>query len=127
MAASRGGRHLWTFYAHVYNRIFTRIFGKRIAATTMPQASFAKVWFYRAKITSQNLISTQKLQGWRGLYTGLGPSILGIAPATAIKFYTYGNCKRIYANWFHVEDSASSLLPQLQASSPEQPRTQSGS
>ncbi|THW94731.1 carrier protein Rim2p/Mrs12p [Aureobasidium pullulans] len=82
---------------------------QRGAATTTPQASFARLWLDRAKNTSQNLISTQKLQGWRGLYTGLGPSILGIAPATAIKFYTYGNCKRIYANWFHVEDNASSV------------------
>lgn len=82
---------------------------QRIAATTMPQALFTRVWLDRPKTTSQNLMSAQKLQGWRGLYTGLGPSILGIAPATAIKFYTYGNCKRIYANWFHVEDNASSV------------------
>ncbi|TIA19340.1 carrier protein Rim2p/Mrs12p [Aureobasidium pullulans] len=82
---------------------------QRSAATATSQASFARVWFDRAKTTSQNLISTQKLQGWRGLYTGLGPSILGIAPATAIKFYTYGNCKRIYANLFNVKDNASSV------------------
>ncbi|THY56108.1 carrier protein Rim2p/Mrs12p [Aureobasidium pullulans] len=82
---------------------------QRSAATTTPQASFPRIWLDRAKTTSQNLISTQKLQGWRGLYTGLGPSILGVAPATAIKFYTYGNCKRIYANWFNVKNNASSV------------------
>ena len=56
------------------------------AATTTPQASLVKTWFERARVTSRNVIATQKLQGWRGLYTGLGPSILGVAPATAVKF-----------------------------------------
>jgi len=43
------------------------------------------------------------------LYTGLGPSILGAVPATAINFYTYGNCKRIYADWFGLKENASSV------------------
>ncbi|TIA31365.1 carrier protein Rim2p/Mrs12p [Aureobasidium pullulans] len=76
------------------------------AATATPSALSVRGWLQRARITSQNLLSTQRIQGWRGLYTGLGPSILGVAPATAIKFYTYGNCKRIYASWFKIEDSA---------------------
>jgi solute carrier family 25 protein 33/36 len=75
----------------------------------VPEASFVKTWSQRVRITSQNVISTQKLQGWRGLYAGLGPSILGVAPATAIKFYTFGNCKRIYADWFDHQDNASSV------------------
>ena len=34
-------------------------------------------------------------EGWRGFFRGLGPSVTGVVPATAIKFYTYGNCKRL--------------------------------
>ncbi|KAI4833708.1 carrier protein Rim2p/Mrs12p [Aureobasidium sp. EXF-8845] len=75
----------------------------------LSETSFVKTWYQRVRITSRNVISTQKLQGWRGLYAGLGPSILGVAPATAIKFYTYGNCKRIYADWFDLQDNASSV------------------
>ncbi|KAL2024970.1 hypothetical protein VTK56DRAFT_3669 [Thermocarpiscus australiensis] len=37
-------------------------------------------------------------EGWRGLFRGLGPSIAGVAPATAVKFYVYGNCKRLGAS-----------------------------
>lgn len=67
---------------------------------------------FRTRLQSslhQTLRSSQKMQSWRGLYAGLGPSIVGVAPASAIKFYTYGNCKRIYAEWFQIEDNASSV------------------
>jgi len=43
--------------------------------------------------TFQTLSSIQQLDGWPGLFRGLGPNLSGIVPATAIKFYTYGNCK----------------------------------
>lgn len=36
-----------------------------------------------------------KAEGWRAFFRGLGPSLAGVVPATAIKFYVYGNCKRI--------------------------------
>ncbi|KAJ5936158.1 Mitochondrial carrier protein RIM2 [Penicillium verhagenii] len=38
-----------------------------------------------------------KAEGWRAFFRGLGPSLAGVVPATAIKFYVYGNCKRIGA------------------------------
>lgn len=37
--------------------------------------------------------SIHNLEGWRGFFRGLGPSIIGVVPATAIKFYVYGSCK----------------------------------
>lgn len=76
---------------------------------TIAPASFLESWLHQARHTSQNILSTQKLQGWRGLFAGLGPSIVGVAPATAIKFYAYGNCKRIYADWFKLKDNAPSV------------------
>ncbi|KAJ5156578.1 Mitochondrial carrier protein RIM2 [Penicillium capsulatum] len=36
-----------------------------------------------------------KAEGWKAFFRGLGPSLAGVVPATAIKFYVYGNCKRI--------------------------------
>ncbi|KAJ5802184.1 Mitochondrial carrier protein RIM2 [Penicillium pulvis] len=47
-----------------------------------------------------------KAEGWRAFFRGLGPSLAGVVPATAIKFYVYGNCKRIGAQVFGLgEDS----------------------
>lgn len=40
-------------------------------------------------------------EGWRGFFRGLGPSLAGVVPATAIKFYVYGNCKHIAAELFN--------------------------
>ncbi|KID90380.1 Mitochondrial substrate carrier, partial [Metarhizium majus ARSEF 297] len=34
-------------------------------------------------------------EGWHGLFRGLGPSLAGVVPAAAVKFYVYGNCKQL--------------------------------
>jgi len=79
------------------------------AAVATSQTTFMKAWLERVEITSRGVIMLQRVQGWRGLYAGLGPSILGAVPATAVNFYTYGNCKRIYADWFSLKENASSV------------------
>ena len=57
--------------------------------------------------TFQILFSVHRVEGWRALFKGLGPSLVGVVPASAIKFYTYGNGKRIIANNFNGgEESA---------------------
>lgn len=51
--------------------------------------------------------SIYRAEGWRAFFRGLGPSMAGVVPATAIKFYVYGNCKRVGAQLMgHTEDSA---------------------
>ncbi len=45
--------------------------------------------------TVRILASIRHTEGWRGLFRGLGPSLTGVVPASAIKFWTYGNCKRL--------------------------------
>jgi solute carrier family 25 protein 33/36 len=47
--------------------------------------------------TIQIIHSVHYTEGWRGFFRGLGPSLAGVVPATAIKFYVYGNCKRLGA------------------------------
>jgi solute carrier family 25 protein 33/36 len=42
-----------------------------------------------------------RIEGWRGLFKGLGPNLSGVVPARAINFYTYGNGKRIIAERFN--------------------------
>ncbi|KAK2738269.1 hypothetical protein FQN57_007132 [Myotisia sp. PD_48] len=48
--------------------------------------------------TFQILSSIYRIEGWRGLFRGLGPNLVGVVPASAIKFYTYGNAKRIISD-----------------------------
>jgi hypothetical protein len=56
--------------------------------------------------TGQILFSVHKVEGWRALFKGLGPSLVGVVPARSINFYTYGNTKRIYANRFNGGEEA---------------------
>jgi solute carrier family 25 protein 33/36 len=42
-----------------------------------------------------------KAEGWRALFKGLGPNLIGVVPARAINFYAYGNGKRIISNKFN--------------------------
>lgn len=51
------------------------------------------------------LFSIHRLEGWRGLFKGLGPSLTGVVPATAIKFYAYGNCKTLFPQVLGCEDN----------------------
>jgi solute carrier family 25 protein 33/36 len=50
--------------------------------------------------------SIYRAEGWRAFFRGLGPSVAGVVPATAIKFYVYGNCKHLGAKLLgRAEDS----------------------
>lgn len=44
------------------------------------------------------VFSIQHQEGWRGFFRGLGPSLAGVVPATAVKFWVYGNTKTLGAN-----------------------------
>ncbi|KAJ5139037.1 Mitochondrial carrier protein [Penicillium bovifimosum] len=56
--------------------------------------------------TMRIVSSIYRAEGWRAFFRGLGPSMAGVVPAAAIKFYVYGNCKNIAANIMgHAEDS----------------------
>ena len=45
--------------------------------------------------TFQILFAIPRQEGWRALFKGLGPTLAAVVPAQAVKFYTYGNGKRI--------------------------------
>lgn len=71
----------------------------------------ARAAFYHLNETLQILGSVYKTEGWRALFKGLGPNLVGVIPARSINFYVYGNGKRIvseYANrgeeapWVHL-------------------------
>ncbi|EFX04876.1 mitochondrial carrier protein rim2 [Grosmannia clavigera kw1407] len=47
--------------------------------------------------TMQIFASVQRNEGWRALFKGLGPTLVGTVPAKSINFYAYGNGKRLLA------------------------------
>lgn len=51
--------------------------------------------------TFQILFSVHKVEGWRALFKGLGPNLVGVVPARSINFFTYGNGKRVIADNFN--------------------------
>lgn len=56
--------------------------------------------------TAQIIRSIHSLEGWPGFFRGLAPSIAGVVPATAIKFYTYGSCKAFGSTLGYRDDAA---------------------
>lgn len=49
--------------------------------------------------TGRLLTYVYRNEGWRAFFKGLGPNLVGVVPARAINFFTYGNGKRILTNW----------------------------
>lgn len=65
------------------------------------QIPFARSALLHFSETFQILFSIHKIEGWRALFKGLGPNLVGVVPARAINFYTYGNGKRIISQEFN--------------------------
>ncbi|KAG5297927.1 mitochondrial carrier protein [Histoplasma ohiense] len=57
--------------------------------------------------TLQMLRSIHIHEGWRGLFKGLGPNLVGVVPARAISFYAYGNGKRLLNEYFEYDPATS--------------------
>lgn len=57
---------------------------------------------YHLQETLQILRDVHRLEGWRALFKGLGPNLIGVVPARSINFYTYGTGKRAYSQWTGV-------------------------
>lgn len=70
--------------------------------------SLARSFIQHFSETFEILFSIHRVEGWRSLFRGLGPSLTGVVPATAIKFYAYGNCKRLYPEVFGLDRDATS-------------------
>ncbi len=49
--------------------------------------------------TFQILGTVHRVEGWRALFKGLGPNLVGVVPARSINFFVVGNGKRILADY----------------------------
>ncbi|TPX14937.1 uncharacterized protein E0L32_005046 [Thyridium curvatum] len=56
--------------------------------------------------TLQILLAVQRTEGSRALFKGLGPNLVGVVPARAINFYSYGNGKRLIAKYLNGGEEA---------------------
>jgi solute carrier family 25 protein 33/36 len=63
--------------------------------------SFARSSLLHIRETGEILYQVPKVEGWRALFKGLGPNLIGVVPARAINFYAYGNGKRIISSYFN--------------------------
>ncbi|OLL22084.1 putative mitochondrial carrier [Neolecta irregularis DAH-3] len=72
-------------------------------AATLPQKSctIGRAAARHFSETCQILGDIYRVEGPRALFKGLGPNLVGVVPARAINFYTYGNGKRIIADSFN--------------------------
>ena len=61
---------------------------------------------HHVRDTGRILLAIRHYEGWPGLFRGLGPSLCGVVPATAVKFYTYGNCKRLANEVMYVQSDS---------------------
>jgi len=83
--------------------------------------------FLNFRDTFQILFSIPRVEGWRALFKGLGPTLTGVVPASAIKFYAYGTSKSIIsksmnegqeAAWVHLLAAAAAGLVVSTATNP---------
>ena len=63
--------------------------------------SFARAGALHIRETFQILFAIPRVEGWNALFKGLGPNLVGVVPARAINFYTYGNGKKLISNLFN--------------------------
>lgn len=86
----------------------TQLAAARVARGVPPlnQLSFTRLTLLHFRETFQILFAIPKVEGWRALFKGLGPNLVGVVPARAINFFSYGNGKRLIAQHFNNGEEA---------------------
>jgi solute carrier family 25, member 33/36 len=95
-------------------RLQSTFYQDQLAAARLAKGlpSPSQLPFYRAgwmhiSETLQILGQIPQREGWRALFKGLGPNLVGVVPARAINFWAYGNGKRVISGTlFNGQDSA---------------------
>ena len=86
----------------------SQIATSRIARGLPPSSTltFPRGAILHLRETFQILLSIPRVEGYRALFKGLGPNLIGVIPASAIKFWSYGNGKRIISQKFNSGQEA---------------------
>ena len=69
--------------------------------TSTSSLSFGRSSLLHVRETFQILFAIPKVEGWRALFKGLGPNLVGVVPARSINFFAYGNGKKIISSQFN--------------------------
>ncbi|KAJ2550052.1 Pyrimidine nucleotide transporter, mitochondrial [Coemansia sp. RSA 1933] len=95
-------------------QLYGATFGGAAAATaTAPAGSSYALRTLRPLVaTGRYLRDLCVKEGVRGWFAGLGPALVGIIPSRSIQFFSYGNGKRVLAQW---NDGQETPLVQLAA------------
>ncbi|KAH0140585.1 hypothetical protein KCU67_g14798, partial [Aureobasidium melanogenum] len=73
----------------------------------LSQLSYSRTAILHIRETFQILTAIPRTEGYRALFKGLGPNLIGVVPARAINFFAYGNGKRILSQNFNDGKEAS--------------------
>lgn len=77
--------------------------------------SFSRASLLHVRETFQILFEVPRAEGWRALFKGLGPNLIGVVPARSINFFAYGNSKKFISSkfnngeestWVHISAAA---------------------
>lgn len=81
----------------------TQLVAARAARGTPPLSSlsFTSTALLHVRETFQILGAIPRVEGWKALFKGLGPNLIGVVPARAINFFAYGNGKRLISQQFN--------------------------
>src|SRR6266536_3634238 len=73
----------------------------RMAKGILPHAHLSafRSGLLHVRETFQILGSVHKIEGWRALFKGLGPNLVGVVPARSINFFVVGNGKKLIAEY----------------------------
>ncbi|KAF2861487.1 mitochondrial carrier [Piedraia hortae CBS 480.64] len=65
------------------------------------QLPFGRAAWLHVRETCGILAQIPRVEGWRALFKGLGPNLVGVVPSRAIAFWAYGNGKKFISNTFY--------------------------
>lgn len=79
----------------------SQLMQSRLAAGITPQTHLnpLRSGLLHFRETFQILGSVHRQEGYRALFKGLGPNLIGVVPARSINFFVVGNGKRIIADY----------------------------
>ena len=76
-------------------------------AANSKTVQFLRESTFHFKETCHIIGDVYKQEGFRSLFKGLGPNLVGVIPARSINFFTYGTTKDLYSRYFNNgEESA---------------------
>lgn len=85
----------------VYKNIYKSSAGTQVVTSNFKSIEYMRQAGTHFKETCGIIGNVYKQEGFRSLFKGLGPNLVGVIPARSINFFTYGTTKEIYSKAFN--------------------------